>query len=153
MVTVAIAALLLSLGLPSFQQAMRSNRVATTSNELTASLGLARAEALKGLGPAGVCASEDGETCASSTDWSGGWLIWRQERTADAVSQVAVRHVQGVGRMAVTGPEDGVEFSVQGRSVNGGQHIDIAPSDAEQPARCLSINVTGQTRLGKEACA
>ena len=36
---------------------LRSNRVATTSNELLASLSLARTEAIRGLGPAGVCPS------------------------------------------------------------------------------------------------
>ncbi|MBD9367538.1 GspH/FimT family pseudopilin [Xanthomonas sp. XNM01] len=153
MVTVAVAALLLSLGLPSFQQAMRSNRVATTSNELMASLALARAEALKGLGPAGICRTEDGETCADGTDWSVGWLVWRQERSADGVTLVPVRYVQSVGRMSVTGPVGGLDFTVQGRSADGDQSIDIAPNDAEAPARCLSVNVTGQARLSKEACA
>ncbi len=153
MVAIAVAAILLSLGLPSFQQAMRSNRVATTSNEMLASLALARGEALKGLGPAGVCATTDGAVCSGNADWSDGWLVWRQERTGGIVSDVPVRHVQSVGRMSVTGPAGSIAFTVQGRSVDGAREIDIAPAEGEEPVRCVRVNVTGQASLAREACA
>ncbi|WP_162405115.1 GspH/FimT family pseudopilin [Pseudoxanthomonas jiangsuensis] len=152
MVTLAILAALLSLGLPSFQGSLRSNRVATTTNEMLASLSLARTEALKGLGPAGVCASTDGATCAAATDWSGGWLVWREERTASGVDTVVVRYIQAKSKMTVTGPEDGIEFTTQGRSETGAEQIDLAPDDAGTPLRCIALNATGQTRTLQEAC-
>lgn len=47
MVTVAVLAILSTIAYPSFQSTIRSNRVATTTNELIASLALARSEAIK----------------------------------------------------------------------------------------------------------
>ena len=47
MITLSVAAILLSLAIPSFQQIAATNRVAGLTNELTAALNLARSEAIK----------------------------------------------------------------------------------------------------------
>ena len=39
-ITVAIAAIVLAIGVPSFQEMMRSNRLATQTNELVAAMNL-----------------------------------------------------------------------------------------------------------------
>jgi type IV fimbrial biogenesis protein FimT len=46
-IVIAIAAILMALALPSFTETIRSNRLATTSNNLLAALNLARSEAVK----------------------------------------------------------------------------------------------------------
>src|SRR5690606_28438934 len=104
MVAISIVAILLALGLPSFQASLRSNRVTTATNEMLASLSLARTEAIKGIGTAGVCPSSDGSTCGAGTDWSGGWLVWRTDATGAGTVQTPVRYVQQKGSTAVTGP-------------------------------------------------
>jgi type IV fimbrial biogenesis protein FimT len=153
MVTVAVAAILLAIGLPSFQSVIRSNRVATASNEMLASLALARSEAIKGVGAAGVCPSADGATCATGTDWSGGWLVWREDRDHSGVAKNAVRFRQGSSKITITGPAGGFEFTVQGRPGGGAQLIQVGPSNATEPVRCVSVNVTGQHSIAKGACA
>lgn len=153
MIAVAVLAILLGLALPSFQGAMRSNRVVTTSNELLGSLALARTEAIRGLGAAGVCPSADGINCAATSDWAAGWTVWREDRGAGGVVRTVVRYIQPKQRMAVTGPEDGVQFTTQGRSETGAEQFDVAPSDAAAPARCVAVNTTGQTRISQGACA
>src|SRR5690606_7896913 len=74
MVVIAIAAILLALALPSFTSTLRSNRVATSTNELLATLSLARSEAVRNTRGAGVCTSADGGACGG--DWDSGWLVW-----------------------------------------------------------------------------
>src|SRR5690606_41492187 len=73
-VTVAVVAIVAAIAFPNFQSVIRSNRVASSSNELTASLSLARVEALRSPGGAGLCASSDGAACG--TDWNAGWMAW-----------------------------------------------------------------------------
>lgn len=154
MIAVAVVAILLALALPSFQGSMRSNRVATTSNELLGSLSLARTEAIRGLGPAGVCASADGATCAATTDWANGWIVWRDDRAAGGVVvRTVVRYVQPKVRMAITGPNGGVQFTTQGRSQAGANQIGVAASDATGVARCILLNASGQSRITQGACA
>ncbi|PKM34904.1 MAG: general secretion pathway protein GspH, partial [Gammaproteobacteria bacterium HGW-Gammaproteobacteria-10] len=45
MMTIAIGAIILTLGIPSFMETIRSNRLTTRTNELLTSLNLARSEA------------------------------------------------------------------------------------------------------------
>ncbi|MCA1805453.1 MAG: GspH/FimT family pseudopilin [Xanthomonadaceae bacterium] len=47
MVTISIAAILLAIGVPSFQAIIENNRLATQSNELITAVNLARSEAIK----------------------------------------------------------------------------------------------------------
>lgn len=154
MIAVAVLAILLGLALPSFQGSMRSNRVATSSNEMLASLSLARTEAIRGLGPAGVCASADGATCSATTNWANGWIVWRDDRAAGGVVvRTTVRYIQPKQRMAITGPNAGVRFTTQGRSQTGAEQIGVAASDAASVARCVLLNASGQSRITQGACA
>lgn len=47
MMTIAIGAIVLTLGIPSFMGTIRSNRITTQANELVTSLNYARSEAIK----------------------------------------------------------------------------------------------------------
>src|SRR5687767_9439407 len=93
MVTIAIVAILLALGLPSFEGSMRSNRVATTTNEMLASLALARSEAIRSSRESRICASADGSTCGAGLDWNAGWIIAMDNDQNGSFEQV-VRYVQ-----------------------------------------------------------
>ena len=47
LVTVAVIAIVLTIGVPSFQQVIMTNRMATQANDLLGSMNLARSEAVK----------------------------------------------------------------------------------------------------------
>ena len=152
MVTVAVLAILAGIALPSFQASLRSNRVATTSNELLASLSLGRTEAIRAIGPAGVCPSSTGLACVANTDWAAGWIVWHEVPSAGGPVLTVIRYVQPKQRTAVTGPAAGLVFTAQGRAQAGATQIDVAPSDAATPARCVRVGVTGQSRSEQGAC-
>lgn len=152
MTTLVVIAVLAAIALPSFQGVIRSNRVATTSNEILASLALARSEATKGVGKAGVCPSSDGATCATGTDWGIGWMVWREDHDSTGVITTPVRFSQASPKMTITGPSGGLEFTVQGRLDGSAQTFQVGPKDAQDPIRCVSVNVTGQHRITKGAC-
>lgn len=154
MVAIAVVAILLAIGLPSFQQSLRSSRVVTSANEVLASLSLARTEAIRGLGRAGVCPSADGTTCAANADWSGGWIVWREDRVGGALVKSTVRYVQAKGKMAISGPADadGISFNTQGRTETGAQQFGLKPDSTDTPVRCVLVSGTGQARIIQGVC-
>jgi len=152
MVTIAVLAILLAIAFPSFQGSMRSNRLATTTNEVLASVALARSEGLRSRGHGAICPSADGLTCG--VDWNEGWIVWSDTDDSSAVDgdEFVVRYVQGHPRLAVSGSADSLAFDARGRAVGGAVTIGLKPDDKETPARCISITATGQTKVKKEAC-
>jgi len=70
-ITLAIAAILMSLAAPSFQSTIRNNRTVTNANNLLASLNIARSEAIKR--GTQVTLRRKGST---SQNWDNGWDIF-----------------------------------------------------------------------------
>ena len=83
MVTVALAAIILTQAVPSFNALVQNNRLISQKNEFISTLNLARSEALKRGTRVTVCASSDQKTC-DTTDWEKGWIVF-SDRNADAV--------------------------------------------------------------------
>lgn len=100
MITVVIAAILLAVGVPSFQSLIRNNRVATHMNEMISALNLARSEAAKRGLRVSLCPSTNQTTCTGGTNWNGGWIVFTDTSTND--STVTVGTVLRVGE-ALTG--------------------------------------------------
>jgi type IV fimbrial biogenesis protein FimT len=76
MITVAILVILTMVALPSFQEAFLSNRLASFSNTFSATLQVARSEAIKRNARVVVCKSTNGTACTTSGDWAGGWMVF-----------------------------------------------------------------------------
>ncbi len=75
MTAIAVLAVMMAIAVPSFSGLINSNRLVTHSNEMVASLQLARSEAIRRNARVEVCASSDGATCdTSTTPWTQ-WLV------------------------------------------------------------------------------
>ncbi len=153
MITLVVLAALIALGLPSFQSAIRSNRVTTASNELLTAFSLARSEAIRNTRGSAICASANGTSCGN--DWNAGWLVWRDvnaNTTLDA-GEVVVRYTQGSGALGLTASVNTLGFDPRGRSRTGAQEtFAVKPSGQSAPFRCVIVNVTGQPRIQKDSC-
>lgn len=163
MVTIAIVAILAALAFPSFESSIRSNRVATMTNEMLASLALARTEAIRSTHVSGVCASADGKTCGA--DWNQGWIVWTDSNVSGGFNagDEIVRYTQAHANMSVaaTGAVagvGGVQFDTRGRLGSAG----VNPSLVLQPSQCpvgdklvrqMSLGVVGQVKTATKACA
>ncbi len=158
MITIAVLAILAGIAYPSFQATIRSNRMATTSNELIAALSLARSEAVKNTRGAAMCASVDGTGCDGDA-WSNGWMVWA-DTNGDGVfdsTETVLRFSEG--RRDIEGASDQeltVAFDGRGRNrAAAAQDITLRPDECgkQDLQRRLTISPTGQVRLHKEACA
>jgi type IV fimbrial biogenesis protein FimT len=76
LVTIAIAAILLALAAPSFEDAAVSSKVSEVATRVAVTGNTARSEAIKRNGRVIVCMSADGETCAGSGGWEQGWIAF-----------------------------------------------------------------------------
>ena len=72
MIVVAIAGIVMAIGVPSFQSITTNNRIAANTNEFITALNLARSEAVKRGATVSVCKNED---CDGTGSWSDGWVI------------------------------------------------------------------------------
>ena len=77
MVVLSVAAILTTIGVPSFLSTIRDNGVSTRTNELITDLALARTEAIRRGQTVTVCPSTDGTSCAGSGGWEQGWISFR----------------------------------------------------------------------------
>lgn len=78
MVGVAVLAIALGAGVPSMSEFIKNSRLAAHTNDLLASLHLARTEAIKRNARVTLCKSADAATCntAAGTGWQIGWMVF-----------------------------------------------------------------------------
>lgn len=83
---VAIVAILMGIGAPSYRYITVSNRVTAEVNGLLGDLQFARAEAIKEGQMVTVCASSNGTSCnTTGSNWEGGWIVFSDGGTLGTV--------------------------------------------------------------------
>ena len=75
MITIAVAAILMTIAVPAFQNFLRNDRQWTTANSLVMALNAARSEAIKQDTAVSVCPTVNGTSCSASSAWSQGWIV------------------------------------------------------------------------------
>lgn len=96
-ITVMLAAIVLTIGVPSFRTAiLNSTRVAQT-NELIGFLNLARSEAAKSGFRVIICRSTNGTTCTDDITgvWENGWIVFVDRNQNNILDSGEIIKVQG----------------------------------------------------------
>jgi len=164
MVTLAVAIVLLAVGIPAFQSMIANHRAAALTNRMVSTLTLARTEAMGRATPVAVCPRKAGkvECDTSATAWSNGWLVFT-DVSGSGLSPTEEQRIrtfeEPTGKPAIGGaamirfgpdgmqrPRDPDDLAEIGMSVK--------ESDATKAAaRCLIVAVTGVVRMErKETC-
>lgn len=83
-ITVAIAGILLGIGVPGFGSLMRESRISSQYNSLVGSLYQARSEAIKGASDVTVCPKRGSgdNRCGGNNDWENGWIVFLDRTNA-----------------------------------------------------------------------
>lgn len=79
LVALAVAAILLGIGIPSFSGAIKNGRVSSDYSQITQALYLARSESVKSHEAVTVCprSEVDSTVCGKKdSDWQFGWLVF-----------------------------------------------------------------------------
>ncbi|EAQ95817.1 GspH/FimT family pseudopilin [Congregibacter litoralis] len=73
MITLVVLAILLGVGVPSFNLLRLNSNTAALANDFASALNLARSEAVTRAEQVEVCPSSDGATCTGN--WTQGWIV------------------------------------------------------------------------------
>lgn len=154
-VTMAIAAIVLSIAIPSYQTYVQNNRKTTSINALATALQLARSTAISRRVPVTVCRSSDGANClsgAGSGDWTQGWMVFtdpNNNNTLDGGETVLRVHGALPGGATLIGNNNVVNqisFSSQGLARGSNGTITHCDARGAGNASALVISVGGQVR-------
>lgn len=165
LIAVAIAAILTILAIPGFASLVHSTRLTAATNEMLASLHLARSEAIKRGSRTVLCPSVAGSACAGSGDWEQGWVVFHDANNNAAVDDgetvIQTRHALPVG-LSLKG-NAGVASYISYAAGGGTQQVSGAwqagtltlcnRADAPGAARRIIISSTGRPRSEKTTVA
>ena len=161
MVTLAIAAILATVALPSFTSSIRNNRLTTTNNEFLASLNLARSEAIK-RGVSVTVRKVDNNSFtnfSAGANWEDGWDIFT-DADGDGdfeAGDIPIRTNQALpASYTLRGNntfDDFVSFTTTGLSNNAGNFTLCDSSDGNtipeaDTSRLILVNTVGRPRTG-----
>lgn len=76
MITLAIAAIVMTIGVPSFQETIRQNRLTTGVNNFVTALNLTRSEAIRRGTRVTLCKSADSTSCATTGGYEQGLIVF-----------------------------------------------------------------------------
>lgn len=145
MVTLSVLAILASVAVPSFRTIIEDSRAASASNDLLASLLLARSEAVKRASDVTVCPNSAGTAeCPDDADWQEGWVVYY----VNGGSNQLLRVVNGVpDSVTMNGPVEVIYAPVGNRKSDAGNFL-ITVGDAAERRVCLEAS--GRTEIRKE---
>lgn len=97
LVTLSVAAVVLSVGVPGFSELLARQRQHVEINALFHALHGARKQSIASRRVVSLCPSPDGEQCRPSRDWSSGWILFvNSDRDSppqvDADEEILARH-------------------------------------------------------------
>jgi len=155
LVALTIASILVAAGAGSFQNVTTQNRIANQINGLLGDMQFARAEAIKEGRPVTVCASTNGTTCAPTTAWEGGWIVFKDSNGNQTVDPgESVLRVQqaltGGDTVAADNGITSVTYNRQGFAFGLPGTITLALHDPTSRAswvRCLAVSIVGQLQI------
>ena len=167
MVVVALAAIMLTLAVPSFQNMIANNRITSHTNELVMAINMARSEAVKRNVRVILCRSADPvaspPSCGgSANDWTTGWLLFASG-DANSTYQQGVDTLIRVGEAARTGiqirtngtSDNNLQINSNGSTNEAGGTAAFAICDDrdsdgdfdEQWGRQIQVSPSGHVRL------
>lgn len=111
MVTVAVVGIVALIAVPGMQGLVNNSRSTGMAGEMTASLQLARSEAIRRNSPVTVCGTADGTTCAAGTSWSR-WIVIGRDNVAGTIDVIRDNTVPG--SVQLSGPANGIQFNPSG---------------------------------------
>ncbi len=166
-ITVAIAAILASIAVPSFTKMIERNRISTGTNEFLAAMILARSEAVKRSQNVTVCVANAAQNgCAASSEFSDGWLVFvecgdigaagnqgvvntenvcdtNDDGTLNAPEEILKVHGELPQLSIKSGILTNITYNPSGRSDN---ITLVIGKDSATPTKQIEVSLTGRVR-------
>jgi len=154
LITIAVAAITLSIAVPGFQDLVNNNRLTTAANDLLSDVLLARSEAVKRETRVVLCKSKNLTSCITSGGWEQGWLVFldlNNNAQVDTGEPIFSAHeaLQGVAIAGNTAVSDYISYVSTGRTrkTDGSLQNGTLTITAANKTRKLVISSTGRPRI------
>lgn len=174
LITLAVASILLGIGIPSFSGAVKNSQVSSDYSQITQSLFIARSESVKTNRNVTVCPRQSPESkqCGTSLeDWKHGILVFIDNEwgTGEAAATIdsedelifVQKHQRSLNNVTAIGSSDGSAATVtprlyirysdrgDGESNWGNGSFLICSDDDSELSRVINVAPTGDVRPGR----
>jgi len=159
LVTLAVTAVLLGLAAPSMLGLIAARRANSLTNELVASINLARSEAIKRNDRVVLCKSTDGSACSTTGSWEQGWILFQDadnDASLDTAEVVLKRQNPSSSGVTLTGNQNvanylsmapsGVPKLISGAFQAGTFTLCTTPVTSESSRRIV-LSLSGRARV------
>lgn len=144
LVTIAIMAVLAAVAVPSFNEAILSNKLAAYSNNFVASALLARSEAIKRNATVTLCRSADGLNCSASGGWQQGWIVMSGSTVIQKQEALSADYLFTGNAYSIAFPSGGGEVTTALLTL-----CRATPSPGSQE-REITLSITGRVSVSKK---
>jgi len=158
-ITMAIAAILLTIAVPNFQTTIANNRLATQTNSLVTDINITRSEAVKRGTSVVLCSSADPNAVApaclgAGNAWTSGWIVF-VNGTGDVnpnqfsnATDTLIKVSQAIGGTATILTAGALNiFTYNGDGTSAAATFSICDNRGEAFGRQVQIRATGRPRL------
>ncbi|MDH3490975.1 MAG: GspH/FimT family pseudopilin [Gammaproteobacteria bacterium] len=159
-VTLAVAAIVLSVGIPSFRGVIMDNRLVSQSNQFVTSVKMARSAAVRYQRPATVCSSANFDaavpTCSANNDWSDGWIVWvdkDRDALTDANEIISVFGPINNASTLSSATTSSFTYDARGFAMTGGGDLTLCDSRTSEMGRLIKVNSVGRTNVSRQGCS
>ena len=160
MVVLAVASILLSVGVPSFRSVIMDNRLADEANRFVTSVNAARSYAVRYQRNATICATADFSaavpTCDATTDWSNGWIVWvdkNRDSITDANEVISVHEPLSETSTFSSTVASSFTYDARGFSLSGGDDLTLCDNRTAETGRLIRLNNVGRTNVSRQVCS
>ncbi len=153
LLTIAVAAMLLTLGLPSFSALKARNAQRVEINALFHAVHLARKGSIMRKQVVSLCPTPNGVSCSPGRDWSGGFLVFEnsdrdEPPELDDGEILLYRHLAGRS-MKITANRRGFTLRATFLRATNGTLVVCDRAGRVRP-RALVISYTGRPRVAEK---
>jgi type IV fimbrial biogenesis protein FimT len=151
-VTVLIAAIVLTVGLPSLGKTLAKSRQSAEIDALFHAFHLARKESLRRRGLVALCPRRGPDSCEPGGDWSRGWLLFAnldrdEPPERDAGEPVILAHAPAPNLRITANRRGFTSRGIRKRATNG--TIVVCDAADRIPGKALVVSYTGRPRVAR----
>ncbi len=158
LITISVAAILLTIAVPSFSTLIKDNRQITQANDMITTLTFVRSEAIKRGSRVTVCKSSNGTSCAASGGWEQGWIAFADPNN-DATLTAGEELLRVHGRLSAgttlkgdTDLSDYISYVARGNAqlisgvIQTGAMVECDDRGFGAKAQAVTISATGRAK-------
>jgi type IV fimbrial biogenesis protein FimT len=150
MITIALAAILISVAVPSLNQFATNARQTGATNDFVATIHIARSMAITTNARVTICASSGGSAC-EAVSWDQGWIAFSDANSNQLVdgNDAIVSSGEGIEGVNIQSGEFGqaLQYRPNGRIAAGAGHFTICDRRGADHAKVIVMDLSGRPRL------